>query len=272
MPKNIRRTGVVGKQSFQRDLERIRAALIASGGAAADPHTHDFDTRNVVTGETAGKPVGGTDNVIIGYEAGVDYNSTQSVIIGAYAGKYTSGTGTAFSVFIGSNAGRYIGTIGNICIGYNAGKSDAPGSFNTIVGTFAGSDITIGSATHNTLIGAYAGSNVEGWYNTFIGASAGYNNTANDCIAIGYFAGYAGSTDERLYIGSGEDPLIYGELDRNNLGINSRDMGGGWGVIAIKDAATIPGFDPTGGGILYVESGALKYRGSSGTVTTIANA
>jgi hypothetical protein len=29
---------------------------------------------------------------------------------------------------------------------------------------------------------------------------------------------------------------------------------------------------PTGGGILYVESGALKYKGSSGTVTTIANA
>lgn len=29
---------------------------------------------------------------------------------------------------------------------------------------------------------------------------------------------------------------------------------------------------PTGGGIIYVESGALKYKGSSGTVTTIANA
>jgi hypothetical protein len=29
---------------------------------------------------------------------------------------------------------------------------------------------------------------------------------------------------------------------------------------------------PTGGGVIYVESGALKYKGSSGTVTTIANA
>lgn len=29
---------------------------------------------------------------------------------------------------------------------------------------------------------------------------------------------------------------------------------------------------PTGGGVLYVESGALKYKGSSGTVTTIASA
>ena len=29
---------------------------------------------------------------------------------------------------------------------------------------------------------------------------------------------------------------------------------------------------PTGGGTIFVESGALKYKGSSGTVTTIANA
>lgn len=35
---------------------------------------------------------------------------------------------------------------------------------------------------------------------------------------------------------------------------------------------TIPSANPTGGGVLYVEAGALKYRGSSGTITTIANA
>lgn len=33
-----------------------------------------------------------------------------------------------------------------------------------------------------------------------------------------------------------------------------------------------PSTTPTGGGFLYVESGALKYKGSSGTVTTLANA
>jgi hypothetical protein len=36
--------------------------------------------------------------------------------------------------------------------------------------------------------------------------------------------------------------------------------------------ATVPTANPTGGGVLYVEAGALKYRGSSGTITTIANA
>jgi hypothetical protein len=36
--------------------------------------------------------------------------------------------------------------------------------------------------------------------------------------------------------------------------------------------STAPAANATNGGYLYVESGALKYRGSSGTVTTIANA
>jgi hypothetical protein len=50
------------------------------------------------------------------------------------------------------------------------------------------------------------------------------------------------------------------------------DCGGGKGVIAIANAETVPSADPSGGGVLYVENGALKYRGSSGSVTTIAPA
>ena len=43
------------------------------------------------------------------------------------------------------------------------------------------------------------------------------------------------------------------------------------GVIGLGNA-TAPTTSPAGMGQLYVEGGALKYRGSSGTVTTIANA
>ena len=43
-------------------------------------------------------------------------------------------------------------------------------------------------------------------------------------------------------------------------------------VIYIANAGTVPSANPASGGILYVEAGALKYRGSSGTVTTIAPA
>jgi hypothetical protein len=56
------------------------------------------------------------------------------------------------------------------------------------------------------------------------------------------------------------------------LASGSPSLGGGGNVVFIGNASTVPTSNPTGGGILYVESGALKFRGSSGTVTTIANA
>ena len=43
------------------------------------------------------------------------------------------------------------------------------------------------------------------------------------------------------------------------------------GHVVMKNISTTPN-TPTGGGVLYVDAGALKYKGSSGTVTTIANA
>lgn len=62
-------------------------------------------------------------------------------------------------------------------------------------------------------------------------------------------------------------------IDTNgNFGLNGSSFGSGTGVIFIANRSSAPSTNPLGGGILYCESGALKYRGSSGTVTTIANA
>jgi hypothetical protein len=58
-----------------------------------------------------------------------------------------------------------------------------------------------------------------------------------------------------------------------NIGFGTTSQfGAGQGVIAIADALVVPSVNPAGGGILYVEDGALKYRGSNGAVTTIAPA
>lgn len=55
-----------------------------------------------------------------------------------------------------------------------------------------------------------------------------------------------------------------------NVGIGMNSFGtSAAGVLALVNA-TAPGSSPAGGGQLYVEAGALKYRGSSGTITTIA--
>lgn len=57
-----------------------------------------------------------------------------------------------------------------------------------------------------------------------------------------------------------------------SLRINTTSLASGVGVIAIANATTLPTGTPSGGGVLYIEAGALKYKGSSGTVTTVAPA
>ena len=83
--------------------------------------------------------------------------------------------------------------------------------------------------------------------------------------------GGSNSNGGNLHISAGNGD---GTGSDGNIGINtlSGSFGSGEKVLFIANATTAPTTNPTGGGILYVESGALKYRGSSGTVTTIANA
>lgn len=75
----------------------------------------------------------------------------------------------------------------------------------------------------------------------------------------------------RLQTGTGRDLFT---LDGTNASFFSHfgSFGGGQNVIYIANATTTPTTNPSGGGILFVENGALKYRGPSGTVTTIAPA
>ena len=82
-----------------------------------------------------------------------------------------------------------------------------------------------------------------------------------------------GAKTERLRIGCFTDDVIAAFTNISNLGINTlTEFGLGVGCVGIANATTVPTTNPTGGGVLYIEAGALKYRGSSGTVTTIANA
>ncbi len=53
------------------------------------------------------------------------------------------------------------------------------------------------------------------------------------------------------------------------IGGGSTFGGGTGGVICIGNAAAVPSTNPTSSGLLYAEAGALKYRGSSGTITTL---
>jgi len=56
------------------------------------------------------------------------------------------------------------------------------------------------------------------------------------------------------------------------LGSTTPSLGGGSAVIGIANATTVPTSNPTGGGVLYVDTGALKYRGTTGSAATIVDA
>jgi len=72
--------------------------------------------------------------------------------------------------------------------------------------------------------------------------------------------------------GGGLTCMTLGANRNIQMGSATGSYGGGQVVIGIANATTVPTSNPSGGGILYVESGALKYRGSSGTITTLGAA
>ena len=91
----------------------------------------------------------------------------------------------------------------------------------------------------------------------------GFTNAAEAGV-IGFLNGggiYFDVSGERLRIDSA-----------GNVGVGVSTFGTSAAKVIGLANATAPTTSPAGMGQLYVEAGALKYRGSSGTVTTIANA
>ena len=103
------------------------------------------------------------------------------------------------------------------------------------------------------------------------GAGTG-TNAAGDGTSIFHDVGFAGVDNGG---GPGADGVyaINSNVTGGNTGIGTAsEFGSGDGVVGIKDAATNPSTNPAGGGVLYVNAGALTYRGSGGTVTVLGAA
>lgn len=66
--------------------------------------------------------------------------------------------------------------------------------------------------------------------------------------------------------------LFRGESDGSGANFSffaAGSWGGGRNVVFLPNAAVVPSTNPTGGGILYSEGGSVKWRDSSGNVTTM---
>lgn len=61
-------------------------------------------------------------------------------------------------------------------------------------------------------------------------------------------------------------------FEGNSAFFGTPSFGSGTGVMFIGNAGAIPSGSPTGGSIIYAQAGALKAKGSSGTITTLAPA
>ena len=98
-----------------------------------------------------------------------------------------------------------------------------------------------------------------------VGSNVVSINTATGAITLNAFSGL------NLYGGSGNINIGLTNM-KSVYFAGAFSNGGGDGVLAIGNVGTVPTSNPVGGGVLFVQGGALKYRGSSGTVTTIAAA
>lgn len=238
----------------------------------------------------------GASNTAIGYCAGVSLtDGLHNTFIGPFAGgEVTIGVS---NVAIGVQAlAETTSGSSNIAIGRFALATNVVGGNNIAIGLTAlnlatgGSSIAIGTnalstqttGSNNVSIGHNSGwdgtnKNKNGSHNVWLGYQAGENvtgeaGTLNQSVAIGYNA-KATKSAQFVLGGSTINEYLFNGTSANYLFGNGLTAAGtsAIGVFVIKNG-TAPSTSPSGCGQLYVESGALKFRGSSGTVTTIAAA
>jgi hypothetical protein len=102
------------------------------------------------------------------------------------------------------------------------------------------------------------------------GVDIGYNNTSNLAAIAAYSGGVSSGFEFWAYNAVWYKPMT---IDASgNLLVGVAAAGTSAAKVLGLANATAPSTSPAGMGQLYVESGALKFRGSSGTITTIAAA
>jgi len=184
--------------------------------------------------------------------SGTTKKITSNQLLGA------GGTATLASATITGNLTLSAGTVNGV--GYlNASKVLTAGSALVFDGTNLGIGGT-GQLRFATSGGAI-GDNTIGTENSFsMMLRCGRGSTSNIELASDKLV-FGTAATERMRIDS-----------TGNVGMGVSTFGTSAAKVLGLANATAPTTSPAGMGQLYVESGALKYRGSSGTVTTIANA
>lgn len=190
----------------------------------------NFVSAQAPTSQGQGAGTQGNYGAYYGYNAGQASTGEHNIYVGTNAGQ-NSGTGR-FNVAIGTNA-LATNTSGqnNVMIGTSAGATNGVGGDNVFLGAYAGSKNNWGY--DNVMLGATAGANIAGNRNVFIGRATGNaltSGTGN--IFIGYQAGaLLENVSSKLYIQNSNDtekPLIYGDFQTGQVGIETSYVPGGY--------------------------------------------
>lgn len=218
------------------------------------------------TGSTGGSSVSGGTSALNLITSDRSSASSYSGGINMVAGHNTGGYGIGGSILIKS--------------GYTTDSQGQPGNISLTAGNgsnqfFNGGSIFV-TAGNNSATGGYGG-NVT--IKTGTGAS-GYGGSMQFTVQKGtssvpgnmkFTINKASANAKGFFQFNHFD--VYGTIQPNIfIGTASATFGGGQGVIVIRNRGTAPSSNVTNAGILYVEAGALTFRGSGGTVTTIAPA
>lgn len=112
----------------------------------------------------------------------------QVALDGTYHVPETAGSGGSYNTNVGTNAGSNSANgnnFANTFVGYQSGTLNVSGHEDTFVGMNSGYNNTVGE--NNVFVGSYAGwMNTEGFQNTFIGRWSGkINTTGNNNVFLG---------------------------------------------------------------------------------------
>jgi hypothetical protein len=221
-------------------------------GSITKSQVSDFTSGTVASASTA-------------LTAGTAFYSTTSGTSLTISGSITN---SQVSDFASGTVANISGTVTQAQVsGLTSALSGKAGLASANAFTVGGQSITSESATVKPLIlkgAASQSANLQEWQNSGATALASVSNTGGAIFVQVQSAAYLNT--------SGQTTLRLDGGRNVTLAAGSGSYGAGTAVVFIGNASSTPTSNPTGGGILYVEAGALKYRGSSGTITTLGAA
>jgi len=211
-----------------------------------------------VEAATAGTNATITNNYALGLNGDISLEGGNRIIRGSNSIEIIHGAGSNYRVYTGSTVRV---DRNPTYVSYYNGTATS----GSVVGYLFTSSSNTGQTASTNIPNFKVTGSTKTWAGSAGAATLGtqYFNyfTAN---TVAFANANTATMPVNLYI---EAPLAGTNCTATNLAA----LGIG-GHCFIANSVGVPANNPTGGGLLYVEAGALKYRGSSGTVTTIAAA